>query len=39
MDFKEFTDDAKTAIQKLETYGLSCLTKTCPCDTDSIKNI
>ena len=37
MDFKKFTDDSKIAIQKLETYGLSCLIKTCPNDTISIK--
>lgn len=27
MDFKDFTIDAKIAIAKLETYGLSCLTR------------
>lgn len=26
MNFKKFTEDAKIAIQKLELYGLSCLT-------------
>ncbi len=37
MDFKKFTEDTLIIIQKLEEYGLSCLTKPIKCVDTTIE--